>query len=294
MVFRFGTETPKGHAVPTVIHQSDISSWSRCPEAYRLGKAGVARNQTSALAYGSVMHHAVYVLERYRSLEKAIATFKHYWHPHNIEAICDPVDTWLPRQTYSILLERGIESLTRLWDTLQLQDYEVLGLEFSFVVPILGTSDVDGEPLYLGGTIDRLIMREIKRKPVLFVEDAKSGKKYRNLRQNLQGTAYVYATERPEFWMGDSRFYLPGFPDGEKVFKELEGVERRFTWLDLNESAFHPGGTRTDQDYRRFAKAAQGVYDSIQAGIYTLNISGDTCTYCEFKEVCGGIGLSED
>lgn len=254
----------------------------------------MAKVQTSALSYGSVMHHAVYVLEKYRSLDKAIATFRHYWHPHNIEAICDPVDNWIMGHTYSTLLAKGVSSLELLWDKMQLQDYEVLALEYSFVVPILGTKDVDGEPILLGGTVDRLIARTINRKPKLCVEDAKSGRKYRNLRQNLQGTAYVYATTQPEFWMGNPDYYLDGFPEGAALMAQYEDVERRFTWLDLNEAAWSTGGTRDEQDYRRFALAAQGVYDSIQAGIYTLNISGDTCTYCEFQNVCGGIGISED
>jgi len=165
-----------------VIHQSDLSSFNRCAMQFAFSRAGQPRKTTSALAYGSVMHYAFEVFERLRhqgtphaeAVQAARETFRHYWHPMNIEAICEPVDLWLPRQGYSELLSRGLTAIDQYCDLIRDDDHELLATEFSFRVPIDGTWDYDlGEPHQLDGTIDRLAVRYYTRAMTVCVDDYK-------------------------------------------------------------------------------------------------------------------------
>jgi hypothetical protein len=166
-----------------VLHQSDIASWIRCPQAFMYQKAGQPRRQLSATAYGSVVHHAMETFERLRhtdgisyvdAVQAAIQTFEHYWHPMNIDAICDPVDLWLPKQTYSELRARGVDSIRAYCQLVKLDDHELLATEYGFQVPIQGTWDEDlNEPHVLAGTIDRLAVRHYKAYPVVCIDDYK-------------------------------------------------------------------------------------------------------------------------
>jgi hypothetical protein len=196
-----------------LVHQSGFGAVSRCAaeEGYR--RAGMPMATNSGAAYGSVMHHAVQVLERevatgtsrQVALQTAIETFAHYWIPANIHAICEPVpaDGWLPQQSFSILRERGFEVLKSYAQLMQVDDTELLATEFGFMVPILGTWDYKlGEPHYLAGSVDRLGARFWRRQLFLAVDDWKTAKLAAYLRQNLQGTAYCYASTKREFWTG--------------------------------------------------------------------------------------------
>lgn len=157
-----------------IVHASDIKSFGRCPQAWHLERLGYPRKQLSATAYGSVMHQAIHVLERTGDLDKAIDTFKHYWSPANIEAICAPVDIWIRRDTYGSLASRGAETLRRFHDLLQYDDSELLALEYEFVVPMHGTVDRrTGQPHLLGGTLDRLALRRYKGQLTVCVDDYK-------------------------------------------------------------------------------------------------------------------------
>lgn len=157
-----------------LIHQSDLKSMNRCGEQHRRQLAGDRGHQLSATAFGSVMHHALHTLERHRDLALAINTFEHYWHPLNIDEICEPVEVWIPRQSYSTLLAKGKETLKRYWDLKRFDDEEVLALEFPFVVPILGTTDpLTGKNHELAGTVDRLSLRYYKRQLHVCLDDWK-------------------------------------------------------------------------------------------------------------------------
>jgi hypothetical protein len=137
------------------------------------------------------------------AMQSAIDTFAHYWHPMNIATICDPVDLWLPRQGYSEMRTKGMNAIRDYALLMKFDDHELLATEYEFQVPIDGTYDELTEaPHVLAGTIDRLAVRHYSRKPALCVDDYKSGKEYRYLRQNLQFTAYCYATTKREFWTG--------------------------------------------------------------------------------------------
>ena len=188
---------------PIVIHQSDLASWNRCPEQFRFDRVGARQRTNSATAFGSVTHHALQVLERTRDLDKAIQTFLYYWHPLNIEAICEPVpsDGWLPRQSYGELRKRGVDSLRKYADIfLRYDDHELLALEYEFLVPLHGTG------MWLAGTIDRLAVRWYRQRETLAIDD------FKGLALNTPLPTPVGWTTMGQVQVGDEVFGSDGRP----------------------------------------------------------------------------------
>lgn len=279
-----------------LLHQSDLKAWARCPQQWHLQNDGHPRGQLSATAYGSVMHHALHVFERTRDVEAALATFIYYWNPLNIEVICEPVTIWIANDTYGEMLLRGQEAIKKYVDLGKYAADEVLALEFEFVVPIHGTTDrVTGGPHHLGGTVDRLKLSHYKRRLTVGIDDFKTGKRPAYIRQDLQGTAYAYATLQPEFWLGNPEFSSEGFgPErGAALINRITDAPRRFTWIDMKKFGYVDGGFRGELDYSRFTLCAQQVADSMQAKIFPLSISGEHCQYCPYREICGGVGMDD-
>lgn len=289
-----GTATPGARVI---VHQSDLKSWARCPEAYHLDKLGEPNQQLSATAYGSVMHHAMHVGERTGDWEAAEQTFRHYWHPSNIEAICHPVQIWIRKDSYGSLLAKGVETLRRYAALKPFSSEELLALEYEFTVPIHGTVDRQtGEPHLLAGTVDRLAIRRYNRTATVCIDDFKTTPNRPSyLRHNIQGTAYAYASTQPVFWRGSGEYHTEGFggPHGDYLYDGNKSAPRRFWWIDLHNLKWVDGGFRTSHDYDRLAIAVQRFADSVQADIFPLNIDGEVCQWCHHRKVCAGIGVEE-
>jgi len=291
----------RGRVSKTIIHQSDISAWIRCPAEFNFARQGLPNATNSASAFGSVMHNSLQVFERVRiaenfdsAVKKAIETFRYYWNPVNIEAICDPVppNGWLPRQGYSELLNRGIDSIRKYADLVKFDDIEMLATEFSFIVNIPGTWDEQlQEPHKLAGSIDQLTAGHYNRKLFLHIRDLKTGKEYVHLRQNMQFTAYSLATLDPEFWTGGEMEDGFGYDRGMELYERFSGAGRRGTWINLKTFKMQDAGWRGPKDYTRFAIACNQIALSIQADIFPLSLSGEACTYCAFRDICGGVGI---
>jgi hypothetical protein len=243
------------------------------------------------------MHHAIHVLERNQDLRAAQDTFRHYWSPLNIESICDPVEIWQPKHTYGTLLTQGLETLARYHALKPYASEQLLALEYEFVVPVDGTVDrTTGEPHLLGGTIDRLALRKHRGKPIVAVDDYKTGRQPTYLRHHLQGTAYSYATTHEVFWTGWDTHHTDGFgkKDGRRLYRQTADFGRLFTWINLSSLKFVDGGYRGPRDYQRFRYAIQAVADAIQHNIYPLNIEGEVCQYCPYRDICGDVGLDDN
>ena len=256
---------------------------NRCGEAHRRSLEGQPRKQLSATAYGSVLHHALHTLERTRDLQLALDTFEHYWHPNNIDSICDPVDEWIARHNYSGLLRKGLELLKRYWDLKQYDDEVVLALEIPFVVPIGNTGH------HLAGTIDRLAFRRYQQRPYLCVDDWKSGRKKTYLKHNLQHIAYAYATTQPEFWLGNPEFLTEGWgPRGQAQMDHYSQYPRRGFWIDCSTEQPHWNdcGIKTDRDYARFFRGVENYVAMRENNIFPLAIEGEVCQFCEFRDSC--------
>jgi hypothetical protein len=266
-----------------IIHQSDLKSYVRCAEQHRRQLNGERGKQLSATAFGSVMHHALHTLERTRDLDLALNTFEHYWHPLNIDVICEPVEEWIAKQTFSGLLRKGQETIRRYWDLKRYDDEEVLALEVPFVVPIEGT------PHHLAGTIDRLSLRHYKRQLHVCIDDWKTGKKPTFLKHNIQFTAYGYAATRPEFWLGSPEHLTEGFGEvrGRELFDRLVGAPIHGWWINvMGGPDWIDAGLRGPRDFKRFFHAVDQYVRAREAEIFPLNIDGQVCEYCPFRDDC--------
>ena len=173
--------SPRKAVSATQVRQSDLASYSRCPQQKKLvdqhkaDAGGKQPEQLSMTAYGSVMHHAIHVLEKLNfdkrpdALEKAHATFDFYWDPANITAICDAVTIWAARQTWAGLARKGHQTIDLYAKYLQADVSKLLGLELEFNLPF----ELDGEQHTLHGTMDRLSLRKLSGQPYLNIEDFK-------------------------------------------------------------------------------------------------------------------------
>lgn len=278
------------------IRQSDLASFARCAQEKRLkdlqrdGLLPKAPEQLSNTAYGSVMHHAVRIMEEYHHrqlddpLGHAQATFEYFWHAENIDAICPPVTIWTPRQTWSGLLRKGLRTLEIYWEHLRRDNGRLLGLEVSFTLPY----PLDGVMHELHGTIDRLSVRRASR-AYLNVEDFKTGKDYLGLRWNTQFTVYSWATLQPGFWDAWGA-------EGPALYERFRLAPRRGTWISLRDGAKRSdAGYRGDLDYARMDVALREYVRAVEAGIYPLTLMGSVCRFCPFREgICGGVPVPEE
>lgn len=280
------------------IRQSDLASFTRCPQQKHLrdrekaGEFGQPLN-LSMTAYGSVLHHALHAMEtlhhqgREDALERALATFEYYWEPDHIAVICDPVTTWAARDTYSGLLRKGQATLAMYHQNLLDDKGKLLGLEVGFTLPI----DIDGETHELHGTMDRLSLRKASNKSYVNIEDFKSGKAQRYLRWNAQFTTYAYATTLRQFWTD-----AWGEDEGNELFERFRLLPRRGTWIDVNGGAKRKdAGYRGDQDFERLRVALREYIRIERAQIYSLNLSGETCEWCAYRDGrCGGVPVPDN
>lgn len=102
---------------------------------------------------------------------------------------------------------------------------------------------------------------------------------YNYLRQDLQFSAYTYATTQAEFWTG--------VDNGAHYFEQAKGLEREAEWVQLTGPQRRHAGERTDQDFGRLAYACDAMASSVAMGIFVPTISGESCTFCDFRKHCG-------
>jgi hypothetical protein len=300
-----------------ILRQSMIASYGRCAQQYWLRlvdeQAGESGAVLSATAFGTVIHHALHVLEVARlgpgsnetAVELAVETFEHYWDPQYISALTDrPVDVWLPRQTWGGLRIRGRKNIREYAEFLERDDGLLLALEHHFEGPI----SLPGVGMHmLQGQIDRLSLRKhlATGKPFLAVEDTKSGKKPTYLRYAMQWTIYSWATTQPWFWEQwpekALKVLLEGcYRHGLALYEDqsqLPLIPRKGYWHSVREAGFnrHDCGWRTELDFVRMKLTLAEFVKANEKGVFPLNVSGDTCVYCEFSRNgrCGGVALAE-
>lgn len=312
---------PNGHG-GYLLSYSQLASWARCPlqkyyeQQAKADPTAPQPKQLSRTAYGSVMHFALMLMEQLTlegaedALERAIATFEHYWNPANIAEICPPVDEWIIRETYSGLRERGRITLRTMYEVLAHEESWPLGLEYEFHVPMT----IDGRTHTIRGFVDRLTVRKHQRKPYLSFDDYKAGKQPTFLRYNQQGTLYAWASTTPEFWLGweDSglgaleTFSAETIGRLEELFSSwgygLHGgshwegplASRRFRWLNLQEAKAVDGGWRNERDYARLHLSVDAYVRACEAEVYSPTTTGEICRYCAFRTTCGGVALPDE
>lgn len=262
-----------------IVRQSDLKTWARCPLQWRYQNIDlIPREQSASLSYGSIIHQAVLDLETSRDLTSAIAWFLQAWDD---PGAVDPeykIDYYVRGTNWKKYQEQGVKTLKDWWALIQWDADTVLGREFSFDVPIGKNGN------RLAGTIDKLVIRyrgDIDRH-VILVSDYKTNSKvptYQWLEDDLQFTAYCYATTRPEFWAS--------LPNGPALFQQYADSPRYGEWVSLMANKRMDAGTRDLAQYNRLAYAVDAMADSVAMRIFVPNISGETCRYCDFRAQCG-------
>lgn len=268
-----------------LIRQSEIKRFMDCPLQFRFMREGHPREQSSALTWGTLIHEAVLRLERWDDLPRALDWFTEAWmDPTSLDASLK-IDYMMPRTSFKKYLDEGIEIIER-WAGIYRWDTEpVLARECEFTVPVVGTEHE------LTGTIDRLTIRYVGDLDahVVLIQDYKTNRKvptYNYLQHDLQFTAYAYATTRPEFWAT--------FEDGDDLYERYRDLPRHGEWIHLRGPKRMNAGERTELHYARLRYAVNAIADSIAMGIYVPNISGESCTYCDFRKACGLPTLDEE
>lgn len=312
---------PNGHG-GYIIRQSDLTSWWRCnlqkyydDRAYNDPEAPQP-SYLSATEYGTVVHHAVMVMEQAIAsghedpLALGLRTFEHFWDPAHIRDIPGATwpTEWIATDTYGGLRERGRQNIRIHYDIIRNDKSNLLALEYQFAVPMQ-----IGDVLHtLTGTVDRLAVRAHYNKPYISVDDNKTGKQPTFLRYNAQGSGYAWASTLPEFWAGWDESGIPTETfDAEDIqrlvdlfeswqyqlHREAPGAKlssRRFRWINLKEMKISDGGWRTERDYARFLLTCRQYVKAYESEAYSLNTDGAICRYCSFRKTCAGAGIDED
>lgn len=265
------------------VRQSDIATWAKCPLAWKFANIdGLEREQSGSLSFGSILHDCVLYMETHNDdLDGAIARFEQFWaNP----SLLDPeyaIDYYVRGTNWRKFLDIGRKAL-RDWHSIISWDTDaVLAREFHFEVPIGNDGHV------LDGTIDKLTIRYRADigKYVILISDYKTNKKtptYDYLAENLQFSAYGYATTTKEFW----EQLFPG-GHGLSLMQQYQHAPRYGEWVQLQGPKRMDAGIREQRHFNRIAMAVDALAMSVAMRIFIPNISGETCRFCEFRKVCG-------
>lgn len=260
------------------VRQSDLKLWQKCPLMFKFSKIDqLPREQSGSLTYGSILHHCAEHLEVYRDLDATIALFQELWiDPSQLEPRL-AVDYYVKGTSWKKFMESGPKVLSDWWKIISWDSALVLAREYQFTVSI----GADGNRLT--GTIDKLEIayRAEIGQFVVKIVDFKSDRKvptYGYLEEDLQFSAYAYATTRPEFWAKLG---------GQAAYEKYRDLPRYGEWIQLTGPKRMDAGIREQRHYNRVAMAVDAIASSVAMGIYVPTISGESCRYCEFRKPCG-------
>lgn len=265
-------------AVHMIIRQSSIKQWQECPLRFRYTHIdGLEREQSGAVVFGSIIHDCVLFLETAKDLDATVERFEKFWA--NPELL-DPeyrIDYYVRGTNWKKYLDSGRDILRRWWSIIQWDSDLTIAREHFFEVPI-------GNGHTLQGTVDKVVIRWNSKlnTNVLLISDYKTNKKtptYDYLEEDLQFSSYAYASLQPEFW--DS------LPNGKEMYERYKDLPRHGEWVSLTNARRMDAGERTPRHYNRLIMQVDAMAESIAANIFTLNISGEACRYCDFRKQCG-------
>ena len=274
-----------------IIRQSDIKTWARCPLAYAWQNVyGLPRLQGGSATFGTIIHDCTLWMETHRDangipdLRGAIDRFNYYWRtPSKLDITLVP-DYYENGRSWVKFSEQGPVMLKNWWSIIQWDSNLVLAREHTFDVPI-------GDGHMLHGTVDKLEVRyhAPANGYVVMISDYKTNAKvptYGYLEEDIQFSAYGYASLQPEFWAN--------IPNGEQLFQDYADLPRWGEWVSLVQPRRMDAGVRTQRHFNRLTMAINALADSVAMRIFVPNISGETCRYCEFREQCGLPEIVED
>lgn len=261
------------------VRQSTLKQWAKCPLIYKHSEIdGLSREQSGSLTYGSILHDCVLWMEVHQDVEGAVRRFKEFWLAPTLLDPIYAVDYYVKGTSWKRFMEQGPIVLRNWWSIIRWDSALTLAREHTFEVPI----GQDGNTLC--GTIDKLEIRfrAAVNSYVVQVVDYKSDKKtptYGYLADDLQFSAYCYATTRPEFWAS--------LPRGPELFAQYRELPRYGEWVQLTAPRRMDAGVREQRHYNRIAMAVDALAQSVAMRIFVPTISGESCRYCEFRKPCG-------
>jgi RecB family exonuclease len=187
------------------------------------------------------------------------------------------IDYYVKGTNWKKFLSEGERMIRDWWGIIRWDADVTLAREYHFEVPI-------GNGHVLEGTIDKLVIRQVPKlhTNVVLISDYKTNSKtptYEWLEDNLQFTAYAYATTRPEFWAG--------LPNGAAIEQQVATLPRWGEWVSLKGPKRLDAGERSQVQYNRLTMAVNALAESVAMRIFVPNISGENCRYCEFRANCG-------
>lgn len=261
-----------------IIRQSTLKTFDKCALMYRWQHVdGVPRQQSASLTYGSLIHEAVLMLETTRDLVSTVAWFVSAWtDPESINPEYK-LDYFVRGTNWKKYMEQGQTTLRNWWSLIQWDSDVVLGREYGFQVPI-------GDGHELQGTIDKVVLRYRPKinKTVILISDYKTNTKvptYEWLEDDLQFTAYAYASHQPMFW--------DNMPNGAALFQQYKDAPRFGEWVSLSANKRMDAGERTQQQFNRLEYLCNQFAMSVAMRIFVPTLTGETCRWCDFRDNCG-------
>lgn len=261
-----------------ILHQSDIKTWQKCPLAWKFQNLDhLPREQSGSLTFGSILHDCVAYLETTQDLPGAVERFREFWIQPTLLDPTYKIDYYVRGTNWKKYLDEGPKILSDWWALVQWDSGVTLAREYEFDVPI-------GDGHRLHGTIDKLEIRflpAINRRVVLIVDLKTNNKRptYDYLAEDLQFSAYCLATTQHEFWTE--------LPNGEQIFQETRDFPRYGEWVQLKGPIRLDAGERTERHYNRLAMSVNAICQSVEQRIFVPTISGESCRWCEFRNLCG-------
>lgn len=257
---------------------SMLSRWMTCPLQVKFAdiesRPEVINSKT---VFGSVIHDALEMYNKTGDYTASVKRFEYYWaHPPT------PIDVWAKMTTYGSLLTKGRDILEKYHATQRWDKREVIAAEHKYVVPL--------GPHQISGIIDLLeVKKSSKGVRTLAIVDYKTTARQptiMDLRLNIQMTFYVYATLQPEYWLGWPGYSEPINDRAEELYEYTLGMDRAAFWYHLwtNKEMF--AGARDDDDFMRMYRAITEVVNAVEKEVYVPNISGSSCGFCPYTDVC--------
>ena len=267
------------------VRQSDLKTWNKCPLMYRFQHIdGLPREQSGSLTFGSILHDCVLWLEVHQDLAGAITRFQELWiQPTLLDPTYQP-QYYVRGTSWKKFMEAGPKILSDWWKIISWDSAHVIAREHYFEVPI-------GNGHTLCGTADKIELRyraEINQY-VIQISDYKTDKKtptYDYLAEDLQFSAYGFASTQREFWTDEI--------GGEEAFLRYRDLPRYGEWVQLTGPKRMDAGIREVRHYNRVVMAVNALAESVAMRIFVPTISGESCRYCEFRKQCGLPELDPD
>lgn len=254
---------------------SQFKTWSKCSLQGRykyVEKLGEWSTGSSA-HFGSSIHAGLELFHNGGTEEEAIEEFLRYFH--SIEP-----DYWNRTTSYTKFKDAGPKMIKEYIESYKWTTKVTLGVEFRFMVDF-------GEH-QLSGIVDHLYTDPDYSK--LVISDIKTGAKPNmdTLHLDVQWTAYDWASRQKEFWCGypgEEEKYT-GLENGEELWEIFKEKPRENIWYDMRKNKPVNVGDRGELDYGRLYRLAEQVARAVEYEVFVPNISADSCTFCDFTDIC--------